>query len=156
MNALPSLKDMWGLFKRAGSQWAKAGEDVVVKIGDYGLAKAFDLAGMSGLSATGAAAGTPVFMPRQQLIDYKYAKPPVDVWAMAASLYYMLTLKYPRDFEKGKDPWQIVLQTDAIPGPAATKACIRRHLQHRVLAQTSNHRVYGDPIGEKRGLASCA
>src|ERR1019366_8356689 len=21
MNALPSLKDMWGLFKRAGSQW---------------------------------------------------------------------------------------------------------------------------------------
>jgi serine/threonine-protein kinase len=94
---------------------AKEGEEVVTKIGDYGLAKAFDLAGMSGLSATGAAAGTPVFMPRQQLIDYKYAKPPVDVWAMAASLYYMLTLKYPRDFDKGKDPWQVVLQTSAIP-----------------------------------------
>jgi serine/threonine protein kinase len=94
---------------------ARSGEKYSAKIGDYGLAKAFDLAGLSGLTATGAVAGTPMFMPRQQLLEYKYAKPDVDVWAMAASLYYMLTLQPPRDFGKGHDPWQVVLQTKAVP-----------------------------------------
>ena len=94
---------------------AKAGEKYTVKVGDYGLAKAFDLAGLSGLTATGTKAGTPIFMPRQQLIDYKYAKPEVDVWAVAASLYYMLTLRPPRRFGGGRDPWQVVLNSDAVP-----------------------------------------
>jgi hypothetical protein len=87
----------------------------VAKVGDYGLAKAFDTAGLSGQTRTGKAAGTPVFMPRQQVVNFKYAKPEVDVWAAAASLYFLLTGKFPRDFPKGRDPWQIVLQTDPVP-----------------------------------------
>jgi serine/threonine-protein kinase len=94
---------------------AKVGDKYHAKIGDYGLSKAFDLAGLSGMSMTGTTAGTPVFMPRQQLVDFKHARPEVDVWALAASLYYMLTRKYPRDFPRGTDPWQIVLQTDPVP-----------------------------------------
>ena len=39
----------------------------------------------------------------------------MDVWAAAASLYHMLTGAYPRDFPSGKDPWQVVLQTGAVP-----------------------------------------
>ena len=93
---------------------AKEGNAYIAKIGDYGLAKAFDLAGLSGLSMSGQVSGTLGFMPRQQLIDYRNARPEVDVWAMAASLYYMLTLCYPRDFDKGTDRWQVVLQTDAV------------------------------------------
>jgi eukaryotic-like serine/threonine-protein kinase len=46
-----------------------SGSACVVKIADFGLAKAFDLAGLSGQTATGAAAGTPYFMPRQQVIN---------------------------------------------------------------------------------------
>jgi serine/threonine protein kinase len=87
----------------------------VVKVGDYGLAKAFDLAGLSGHSLTGRAAGTLLFMPRQQLINFKYAQPEVDVWAMAASLYFLLTNSAPRDFPQGKDPVQVVLETRAVP-----------------------------------------
>jgi serine/threonine-protein kinase len=94
---------------------AKSGKGYIPKIGDYGLAKAFDLAGLSGLSVTGEATGTPFFMARQQFLDFRNARPEVDVWAMAASLYYMLSLCYPRDFPKGKDPWQVVLQSDAVP-----------------------------------------
>jgi hypothetical protein len=30
--------------------------------------------------------GTPYFRPRQQVIDYKYAQPDVDVWAAAACM----------------------------------------------------------------------
>jgi pSer/pThr/pTyr-binding forkhead associated (FHA) protein len=92
----------------------KVDNSVMVKIGDYGLAKAFDLAGLSGLSVTGSSAGTPAFIPRQQIVNFKYTKPDVDVWATAATLYNMLTGVYPRDFE-GRDPFNAVLQQDAVP-----------------------------------------
>jgi serine/threonine protein kinase len=87
----------------------------VAKVGDYGLAKAFDLAGLSGQTATGAVAGTLGFMPRQQVVNFKYAKPEVDVWAAAASLYHMLTGCYPRDFPPGMDRCKAVLRTSAVP-----------------------------------------
>lgn len=91
------------------------GGGLTPKIADVGLGKAFDVAGLSGQTMTGTAAGTPLFMPRQQVINFKYAKPDVDVWAMAATFYNMLTGKVPRDFARGKDPWQTVIQTGAVP-----------------------------------------
>ena len=87
---------------------------LIAKIGDYGLAKAFDLAGLSGQTLTGAKAGTPVFMPRQQLLNFKYVQPEVDIWATAACLYNMLTGTYPRNFT-GNDPFLAVLQNDPVP-----------------------------------------
>lgn len=87
----------------------------VAKVADFGLAKAFDQAGLSGLTRTGNAAGKPAFMPRQQVINFKHAKPEVDVWALAACLYWMLTGFQPRDFPARKDPWQVVLQDPAVP-----------------------------------------
>jgi serine/threonine-protein kinase len=92
-----------------------SGPSSVAKVGDYGLAKAFDLAGLSGQTRTGAVAGSPAFMPRQQVINFKYAKPEVDVWATAASFYYLLTGGIPRDFPPGMDRWLAVLQTDPVP-----------------------------------------
>ncbi|MBD2139460.1 FHA domain-containing protein [Anabaena sp. FACHB-1237] len=83
---------------------------MIAKIGGYGLAKAFDLAGLSGQTLTGTKAGTPAFMCRQQLIDYKRALPEVDVWAAAASLYCMLTGDVPRDFVG--DPFSCILKND--------------------------------------------
>jgi eukaryotic-like serine/threonine-protein kinase len=86
-----------------------------VKLADFGLAKAFDLAGLSGLTRTGTAAGKPYFLPYQQIVNFRSAGPPVDVWALAACLYYMLTGTYPRSFPADKDPWQVVLQTPPVP-----------------------------------------
>jgi serine/threonine protein kinase len=94
---------------------AGTGKSRVVKVGDFGLAKAFDLAGLSGQTATGSAAGTPYFMPRQQVVNFKYAKPEVDVWALAATLYFMLTGSYPRHFAPDQDRWFAVLETNAVP-----------------------------------------
>jgi serine/threonine protein kinase len=91
------------------------GASRVARVGDYGLAKAFDLAGLSGQTLTGARAGTPHFMPRQQVINFKEARPEVDVWAAAACLYFMLTGWVPRQFPDDQDAWQVVLQTDAVP-----------------------------------------
>jgi len=89
--------------------------EALVRIGDFGLSKAFDIAGLSGQTRSGMAAGTPMFMPRQQVVNFRHAKPDVDVWAAAACLYYMLTGKCPRDFKPYQDVWQTVLSTDAVP-----------------------------------------
>ena len=86
---------------------------IIVKIGDYGLAKAFDLAGLSGQTLTDTKMGTPVFMCRQQVLDFKHALPEVDVWASAACLYNMLTGDFPRDFVG--DPWNCILINNPVP-----------------------------------------
>jgi serine/threonine protein kinase len=86
----------------------------VVKIADYGLAKAFDQAGLSGLATSGGTADMARFMPRQQAVNFKYSSPEIDVWASAACLYHMLTGNYPRDFT-GKDPFLAVLQNQPVP-----------------------------------------
>ncbi|MFJ5114524.1 protein kinase [Streptomyces sp. NPDC088551] len=86
-----------------------------VKISDFGLAKAFDRAGLSGLTRTGTVAGTVAYMPRTQVVDYKYAKPEVDVWATAATLYRMLTGATPRDFPPAVDPLAVLLREPAVP-----------------------------------------
>ena len=91
------------------------GSGRVVKVGDYGLAKGFNEAGLSGGTRTGEAAGTWQFMCRKQVIGYKNAGAEVDVWSVAASLYYTLTGHLPRDFPDGRDPWLVVLEDDPVP-----------------------------------------
>jgi hypothetical protein len=87
----------------------------VVKVGDFGLAKAFDLAGYSGFTQSGLGAGTAGFMPRQQAEDFKYVKPDADVWATAATLYHLLTGTTPRDFVPGSHPLLVVLEQPVVP-----------------------------------------
>jgi hypothetical protein len=92
-----------------------SGSSRVAKIGDYGLAKAFDAAGLSGHTRTGHLAGTPFFMPRQQVVNFKYVKPEADVWAAAATFYYLLTGQPPRDFSGRRDWYCVVLETRPMP-----------------------------------------
>lgn len=89
--------------------------ETVTKVADFGLAKAFDQAGLSGHTRTGAIGGSVAFQARAQLIDYKYARPEVDLWALTACLYWMLTGMTPRDFPSGADPIAVVLRTRPVP-----------------------------------------
>ena len=75
-----------------------------VRLSDFGLAKSFQQAGLSGMSMTGGYAGTPVFMPREQITNFKYVKPVSDVWSMGATIYNMLTGAFPYPFSKERDP----------------------------------------------------
>jgi eukaryotic-like serine/threonine-protein kinase len=93
-----------------------AGSVHTAKLADFGLAKSFDAAGFSGHAMSGPGAQDLVaFMPRPQLVNYRFTKPEVDVWACAAALYWMLTGVPPRDFPRGKDPITIVLREKPIP-----------------------------------------
>lgn len=89
-----------------------------IKICDFGLAKPYESAGFSGsLTKSGEVRGTYHFMCRQQLTNYKYSKPDVDIWATMSILYFMLTGTVPRDFENypKTDPAVIVLSKKCIP-----------------------------------------
>jgi eukaryotic-like serine/threonine-protein kinase len=125
----------------------RSGDKTLAKIGDYGLAKAFELAGMSGQTLTGqkGVMGTPSFMSRQQLLNTKYVQPAVDVWAAAACLYMMLTGSPPREFGK-RDPLQVILQDGAVPIlerepniPPALAAVIDQALQED---QSNHHDIF--------------
>jgi eukaryotic-like serine/threonine-protein kinase len=98
-----------------------AGGEPASKLGDYGLSKAYELAGLSGLTTRGMVRGTLGFMPRCQLGNTLGAGPEVDVWAVAATLYAMLTGKTPRDFTVDADvppdayPFYVVQETRPLP-----------------------------------------
>jgi len=88
---------------------------VKAKLTDFGLAKSFETAGLSGMTATGTAGGTFHYMPREQLTNFKYVQPVSDVWSMAATFYQVLTGKYPLDFPRNRDPMEVILRDEAIP-----------------------------------------
>lgn len=85
------------------------------RISDLGLAKNFQRTGLSGPTITGQTAGTPLFMPREQVTNFKRVEPVTDVWSMGATFYNMLTGKFPRDFPRGRDPIEILLHDSAVP-----------------------------------------
>ncbi len=89
----------------------------IPKIADIGVAK-FQGGGASDHTHTGARAGSPATMPRQQAINFKYAAQEVDVWAAAATLYKLVTGEYPREFPPDRDPWQVVMEER--PRPLST------------------------------------
>jgi serine/threonine protein kinase len=87
-----------------------------VRLGDFGLARLLTLAGLSGLTRSDMGAwGTPQFMAREQLRNFKYSGPEVDVWSMAACLYCMLTRHVPRNFDGAHDAFAVVGDADPVP-----------------------------------------
>lgn len=92
-----------------------ADDSVTVKVTDFGLAKNFQRAGFSGMTVTGATAGTPAFMPREQVTSFRHVKPASDVWSMGATFYNMLTGELPRECRPGQDPMEAVLHGAIVP-----------------------------------------
>ena len=90
-------------------------EGGTARLADFGLAKSFQQAGLSGMTATGMVAGTFQFMPREQLTSYRQSRPTTDVWSMAATFYYLLTGEYARDFSSHGDPLAVILRGGTVP-----------------------------------------
>ncbi len=118
--------------------------------------KALRRQGFPNTTRTGTVAGTPVFQPRQQIANFKYAKPDVDVWAAAASYYFMLTANLPKDI-KGKDIWLAMYterRSNQAAGFANTRETGRRDRQG--LGRNSRYRHQdgsGIEAADRRGAA---
>ena len=87
----------------------------VVKISDFGLSKNFEQAGLSGFTAAGEYSGTSCFMPKEQILDFKYVKPVSDIFSIGATFYNILTGNYVYDFQSGTDPLLAILEGRVIP-----------------------------------------
>ena len=75
-------------------------EDGALWLADFGLAKVALADGIGfgktgGITGTGAALGTPLFMSPEQFEDVKRADARADVYALGVMLYFLLTEKYP-------------------------------------------------------------
>ena len=67
-------------------------------VADFGLAKVYQASNLSGLTMTGDVGGTIPFMAPEQITEYRTARPPVDQYSAAATLYNLLTGAYVYNF----------------------------------------------------------
>ncbi|MFO0952022.1 MAG: FHA domain-containing serine/threonine-protein kinase [Isosphaeraceae bacterium] len=91
-------------------------EGLVAKISDFGLAKSFRGLGLSGLTFSGEMRGTVPFMPPEQMLDFKTVTPAGDLYATAATLYYLLSCQFLYDQEAdGGDLIRTLLEEPPVP-----------------------------------------
>jgi len=74
----------------------------LAKLSDFGLAKNFETAGYSGITAEGEARGTLGYMAPEQFVDSRSVKPTADVYSLGVTLFQYLAGRLP--FEPIKNP----------------------------------------------------
>jgi serine/threonine-protein kinase len=87
-----------------------------VKLADFGLARVYQASKLSGLTLDGHLGGTVAFMAPEQVTHFREVRPPVDQYAAGATLYNLLTGRFPYDLAPTLQQ-QIaqILQQDPIP-----------------------------------------
>jgi serine/threonine-protein kinase len=91
-------------------------EGLLAKISDFGLAKSFRGLGLSGLTFSGEMRGTVPFMPPEQMLDFKTVTPSGDLYATAATLYYLLSCQFLYDqVAEGGDLIRTLLEEPPVP-----------------------------------------
>lgn len=66
----------------------RRGDEIVVRVSDFGLAKLGELSGS--LTASGTAMGSPAYMAPEQSTSAKHADARADLWALAMVFYHSL------------------------------------------------------------------
>jgi serine/threonine-protein kinase len=95
---------------------AQGPDGLRAKVSDFGLAKSFRGVGLSGLTFSGEMRGTVPFMPPEQMLDFKTVTPLADLYATAATLYYLLTCEFIYDDKAvGGDMIRMLLEELPVP-----------------------------------------
>src|SRR5581483_10126157 len=114
--------------RRQAAQHPAGGGKWTAKLTDFGLAKSFAEAGASFMTQRGEWCGTLLFMAPEQILNYRYVKPPADLYSLGVTYYYLITGRLPFEFpsaldraqgrgdpRKAKDEVRIILEDDPIP-----------------------------------------
>ncbi len=112
-----------------------------LKLSDFGLAKSFrDNAGFAGLTHAGDIGGSVGFISPDHILDFRQVKEPADIYSTAATLYYLLTGKYPfLDFDPSMaDAYIKILEHPSVPltahrpdAPSELAAILERALRKK-------------------------
>lgn len=95
---------------------ARSPQGLIAKISDFGLAKNFRSVGLTGLTFSGEMRGTIPFMPPEQILDFKKVQPSGDLYATAATLYYLITGAFIYDqAADGGDLIRTLLEESPVP-----------------------------------------
>jgi serine/threonine-protein kinase len=90
--------------------------NIVVKVADFGLARIYQNSPMSGLSFTGEIAGTSGYISPEQVTNFRAADYLADQYAMAATLYHMITGQKIYDFPANlARQLLMILQDEPVP-----------------------------------------
>lgn len=113
------------------------GARLLVKLTDFGLAKNFEEAGLSGITTEGEMRGSLPYMSPEQVLDSRAVKPTTDVYAMGATMFQWLTRELPYDCSRTRAAIAAILDervpprslTEYVPeAPAGFVAVIERAL----------------------------
>lgn len=114
---------------------------LTARLADFGLAKSFETAGLSGMTDDGTILGTVPFMAPEQVLESRYARPAADLYSVGATLYAFLSAQLPDEFGK-KKPFGVILEDEPVPllqraphVPAELAALV-----HRALARLPTER----------------
>jgi serine/threonine protein kinase len=124
------VKDPNLLLAAPGDPW--------VKLGDFGLARAWAATGGASRRRSSITSGTLPYMSPEQAGCLEVG-PPSDLFSLGATLYHLLTGAYPHDFPEGCDRLQVAREGVAVPVasrrpsvPAALAAVVDRSLARDV------------------------
>lgn len=67
------------------------------------------------MTMTGQFAGTPAFLPPEQITHFREVRPVSDIFSIAATLYYLLTGRPCRPVQPGQDAIAAVLLNPVLP-----------------------------------------
>jgi serine/threonine-protein kinase len=112
----------------------------VVKVADFGLAKAVD--DDVSMTQSGTGLGTPLYMAPEQARNAKHVDQRVDIYALGATLYHMLTGKLPF---VGKTTLEVIMAKGTYTSARSVRPEVPEKLDlilDRMLAKDPKHR-YG-------------
>jgi len=105
----------------------RVGRHLQVKLGDFGLAKSFEDAGMSAMTNDRSIRGTLAYMAPEHLRDSRSAGPLVDLYSTGVCLFRLLTGKLPSSSFKADAFESEPQQLSEVPAPLRDVLKISMH-----------------------------
>jgi serine/threonine-protein kinase len=134
-----------------------------IKLSDFGLAKSFaDTNLFATLTRQGDIGGSTSFLSPDHIREFRNVKEPADIYSAGATLYYLLTNKYPYlGFDPRRaDSYEIILQHPPVPlrafrpdAPEELERILHKALEKQPRDRWKSARAMGDALADLAAVA---